>query len=178
MVLIKYIVSVLLAVTVAATWSTAAAQKNKTKKDQGAHDPFVMEKTAGKVYVFGVSQRLGGDEVFITEISEVDSLAIQKKTKFLPFRSAMSLQLQSYVEGVLEEGNQTVAVFFSEKKETLKKKLAKVRKRYLAHNDKEVTTVILDEFRFKHPLDMRYKESKEETQQQNEEQVSQNEVKK
>ena len=56
------------------------AKTEKTKKNPGAHDPFVMEKTAGKVYVFGVSQKLGGDEVYITEISEVDSLVPQKKT--------------------------------------------------------------------------------------------------
>ena len=130
------------------------AKTEKTKKNPGAHDPFVMEKTAGKVYVFGVSQKLGGDEVYITEISEVDSLVPQKKTGFLPFRSSMGIQLQSYTEGVLEDVNQTVSIFFNTNKKKLEQTLAKVRKRYLAHGKKTVTTVILDEFKFKHPLDM------------------------
>lgn len=131
------------------------AKTEKTKKNPGAHDPFVMEKTAGKVYVFGVSQKLGGDEVYITEISEVDSLMPQKKTGFLPFRSSLSIQLQSYTEGVLEDTNQTVGIFFDTNKKKLEQTLAKVRKRYLSHGKKTVTTVILDEFRFKHPLDMK-----------------------
>lgn len=149
--LTKYIGLFLLITLTAGVWNTAEAKK---KKDAGTHAPFIMEKTPGKVYVFGVSQRLGGEEVFITEINEIDSLALQKKTNFLPFRSALSLQLQSYTEGILEEPHQTVSIFFSEKKDKLKQTLSKVRKRYQANSGKEVTTIILDEFKFKHPLDM------------------------
>lgn len=150
--LTKYIGLILLTAITAGVWNTAEAKKDK--KDSSASVPFIMEKTPGKVYVFGVSQRLGGEEVFITEINEIDSLALQKKTKFLPFRSALSLQLQSYTEGVLEEPHQTVSIFFSAKKDKLKQTLSKVRKRYQANSGKEITTIILDEFKFKHPLDM------------------------
>lgn len=156
----------LLIAFLAGVWNTAEA---KDKKDTGAHAPFIMEKTPGKVYVFGVSQRLGGEEVFITEINEIDSLALQKKTNFLPFRSALSLQLQTYTEGKLEEPHQTVSIFFSTKKDKLKQTLSKVRKRYQANSGKEVTTIVLDDFKFKHPLDMNAVRTEgEENQNQNE----------
>lgn len=155
----KYIALFLLTAFVAVAWNTAEAKKDK--KDTGTHAPFVMEKTAGKVFVFGVSQRLGGDKVYITEISEVDSLALQKKTNFLPFRSAFSLQLQSFTEGVLNEQYQTVSIFYSAKKDKLKQTLAKVRKRYQLNKSKEVATIALELFKFKHPLDMHDAKSEE-----------------
>ena len=113
-----------------------------------------MEKTAGKVYVFGVSQSLGGDLVYITEICTIDSIALQKKTNFLPFRSSFSVQLQRYTEGVLGQSNQTVSIFFSDKMDKLTKTLKDVKKRYLSNENKTVNTITHDDFYFIHPLDM------------------------
>lgn len=137
-------------------------QKQKAEKEAArrggkkskASEPFIMEKTAGKVYVFGVSQSLGGDLVYITEICTIDSIALQKKTNFLPFRSSFSVQLQRYTEGVLGQSNQTVSIFFSDKMDKLTKTLKDVKKRYLANDNKTVNTITHDDFYFIHPLDM------------------------
>jgi len=125
--------------------------KNKKVKTRAA---FLMEKTKGKVYVFGVSQMLGHDSVYITDISVIDSMALQDKTKFLPFRSSFSIQLQRYTEGVLGQSNQTVSIFYNEKLEKLNKSLRKVRKRYLSNESKTVIPITNEQFHFVHPLDM------------------------
>jgi hypothetical protein len=112
-----------------------------------------FEKGRGKVYLFGVCQQLTDSMVYITSIQEVDSVDLEKKTKFLPFRSEFSIQLKEYMEGSLQRRYQTACVFYSAKRKKISKKFYKIKKRYL---DNPYTRVmILDEasFRFKHPLD-------------------------
>lgn len=131
----------------------AAKIAERERKGKGT-EPFVLEKTAGRVYIFGVSQTLGQDSVYITEICTVDSMALQKKTDFLPFRSSFSIQMQRYTEGVLGHSNQTVSVFFSDKMEKLVKTQKSVKKRYLSNSNKVVNTITHDDFYFIHPIDM------------------------
>lgn len=140
------------------------AEKAEAREKKGkVSEPFVLEKTAGRVYVFGVSQSLGRDSVFITEICTIDSMALQKKTDFLPYRSSFSIQMQRYTEGVLGQSYQTVSVFFSDKMEKLAKTQKNVKKRYLSNTGKVVNTITHDEFYFIHPLDMiTYVQAKEE----------------
>jgi hypothetical protein len=100
-----------------------------------------------------VCQQLTDSMVYITSIQEVDSVDLEKKTKFLPFRSEFSIQLKEYMEGSLQRRYQTACVFYSAKRKKISKKFYKIKKRYL---DNPYTRVmILDEasFRFKHPLD-------------------------
>lgn len=130
------------------------AEKKLSKKKVKTRENYIMEKTAGTVYVFGVSQTLGKDEVYITEINTIDSLALQNQTRFLPFRSSFSLQFQQYTEGVLRQTNQTVCTFFNVNRDKLAKMLSSVKKRYLSNANKTVVTVTQDQFRFVHPLDL------------------------
>ena len=112
----------------------------------------VSYKGKGKVYVFGVSHQLTDSVIYITSINEVDSVDLEKKTKFLPNRTSYSYQLENYMKTQLGQSNQTACVFFSTKK--MSKKFYKIKKRYLDNPNTKI--VILDEtkFRFIHPLDV------------------------
>jgi len=128
----------------------ARQQKKRDKTQQG----FLSYKTAGRVYVFGVSQTLGENQVYVTDIVAVDSLDLQKKTKFLPYRSLFSLQLQQYTEGTLGQVNQTTSIFFSKNEKKLQKRLLKVKRHVLSNPQSTLTLINQDQFRFVHPLDM------------------------
>ena len=135
----------------------AKAQKQEVKKGKSSKETvneFALEKTNGKVYVFGVSLTLGKDEVYVTDINEVDSISLQKKTKFLPFRSFFSIQLQQYTEGKLGLVKQTTSVFFDTNKKKLQKRLTKVKHRLLSKPNSVVTTISTDQFHLIHPLDL------------------------
>lgn len=105
----------------------------------------------GTVYLFGVSQELTDSIVYITFINEVDSLDLEKRTKFLPYRSEFSLQLKEYMEGTLNKDHQTTCVFYSSNRKKLSKKYYKIKKRFL---DNPYTKIMpIDGFKFRHPLD-------------------------
>ena len=125
----------------------AFAQDSDARKE-------VSYKGKGKVYLFGVSHQLTDSVIYITSINEVDSVDLEKKTKFLPNRTSYSYQLENYMKTQLGQSNQTACVFFSTKKQKMSKKFYKIKKRYLDNPNTKI--VILDEnkFRFVHPLDV------------------------
>ena len=105
----------------------------------------------GMVYLFGVSQELTDSVVYITFINGVDSLDLERHTKFLPYRSEFSLQLKEYMEGTLNKDHQTTCVFYSPNRKKLSKKYYKIKKRFL---DNPYTKIMpIDGFKFRHPLD-------------------------
>lgn len=108
-------------------------------------------KGTQKVYLFGVSQQLADSVVYITFINEVDSMALENKTKFLPFRSEFSLQMKEYLEGTLKLNHQTTCVFFSLSRKSISKKYYKIKKRFLDNPDTKI--VPLEGFKFKNPWD-------------------------
>jgi len=128
----------------------ARQKKQADKAPQG----FLPYKTQGRVYVFGVSQTLGENQVYVTDIMPIDSLSLQPKTKFLPYRSAISMQLQQYTEGVLGQTHQTTSVFFDTNEKKLQKRLARVKRNVLSKAESTLTIINRDQFRFVHPLDM------------------------
>ena len=130
-----------------------AEEAKLVRKAQKARQDFLTYKTPGTVYVFGVSQTLGESQVCITDISQIDSLALQKKTNFLPFRTSFSLQLQQYTEGTLGHTNQTCSVLFSTNRKKLQKQLDKLKRRTLSKEGSTLTFITTDQFRFIHPLD-------------------------
>lgn len=123
------------------------------KKKQVAEQTDVMGKGTGKVYVFGVSQMLTDSVVYITNISEVDSIDLAKKTKFLPHRAEFSLQLKIYLEGTLGLRQQTACVFYSANRKKLTKKQYKIKKRYLDNPNTKIFVIDDQRFTFRHPLD-------------------------
>ena len=113
-----------------------------------------MAKGTGKVYLFGVSQQLTDSVIYITSIHEVDSIDLDKKTSFLPYRTAFSYQLESFLEDKLYLPNQTSCVFYSEKRKKLSKELYKVKKFYLDNPEKKVVILNEADFKFRHPVDV------------------------
>lgn len=113
-----------------------------------------MVKGTGKIYLFGVSQQLTDSVVYITAIHEVDSIDLEKKTSFLPYRAAFSYQLESFLEDKLYLANQTSCVFYSEKRKKLSKELYKVKKFYLDNPEKKVVILNDADFKFRHPVDV------------------------
>ena len=122
---------------------TAAAKKKETTYGKGG----------GKVYLFGVCQQLTDSVIYVTGICEVDSIDLDKKTKFLPFRSEFSLQLKEYMEGTQRKRNQTATVFYSPNRKKISKKYYKIKKRFLDNTYTKIVMLDDTQFRFKHPLD-------------------------
>ena len=113
-----------------------------------------MVKGTGKIYLFGVSQQLTDSVVYITAIHEIESIDLEKKTSFLPYRAAFSYQLESFLEDKLYLANQTSCVFYSEKRKKLSKELYKVKKFYLDNPEKKVVILNDADFKFRHPVDV------------------------
>lgn len=110
-------------------------------------------KTKGVVYLFGFSRSFGDSLVYITDLNKVDSLALEKKTRFLPYRYEFSLQFEEYLEGERKLSRQTTCVFFGKSKKKMQKRLAKMKKRYLNMDNVSIVNVSADEFNFMHPVD-------------------------
>ena len=128
----------------------------KVKKEPHRElNPYEVGKLPGIVYVFGFSQQFGDTIAYLTDITKIDSVMLQKKTGFLPFRYDLSQQFKSHLEETKGLTKQTSCVFFSKNKVKLNKKLAKMRKRYLNMEHTTVVTIGQDEFKFAHPLDVR-----------------------
>lgn len=111
-----------------------------------------LKNPDSKVYVFGVSEDLTDSVVYITAVNEIDSLALTKKTKFIPYRAELSLQLKEYLEGTKQLQRQTTAVFYSLKKNKIAKRQYKVKKKFLDKLGKTIIYLTNEEFVFKNPL--------------------------
>lgn len=137
----------------------------KSKKDmkKKKQEDVVLEqgKVPGKVYIFGCSSEFGDSILYITDINEIDSLALHKKTKFLPYRSDFSQQLKDDLENFHKLKNQTASVFFSDKKNKLEKVKKKLKRRYLQKSNMKIVNIGIESFKFVHPVDYVYGETKE-----------------
>lgn len=111
-------------------------------------------KGVSRVYLFGVSQMLTDSIVYITSINEVDSLYLEHKTKFLPFRSVFSLQMKEYLEGKQRLAHQTSCVFYATKRRKISKKFYKIKKRFLDNPWTKIVMIDKEHFQFRHPLDV------------------------
>ena len=106
------------------------------------------------MYVFGVSQQLGENTVYVTNINRVDSIDLQKRTKFLPYRSEFSIQLKQYLEGTEKLKKQTACVYYNKSRKKLAKEFYKIKKRYLDDKEKKMVIVDNEKFSFSNPYDM------------------------
>lgn len=128
-------------------------RKRSSKKRSTQRTNFELTKTSGKTYVFGFAHVLGDSTAYITNINEIDSMDVQKNTKFLPFRSDFSLQLKIYLESECGLAHETATVFFSKKRSTLVKKFNKIKKRYLDSKSFVLKQIKDSDFHFVHPID-------------------------
>lgn len=126
--------------------------KQETKEKQ-QRKKMLEEKATDQdvVYVFGVGTNFNDSVIYLTEINDIHALKLQKKTKFLPFRSEFSLQFREYLEGGNGLQNETCCMFYSEKRKTLAKRYYKLKKRYLDEGGWKLIIVGQDKFTFKKP---------------------------
>lgn len=142
----KILTLLLLAFTVMPMMAGPKGKKTSTDEYGG--------KVPGKVYIFGCSSEFGDSVIYITDIQEIDSTALTKKTKFLPYRSDYSQQLKEKLESkAFGLKRQTSSVFFSDKLPKLQKVYAKLKKRYIEKMKMKVITISSSDFKFIHALD-------------------------
>ena len=103
------------------------------------------------IYIFGVGTNFNDSTVYLTEVTPVNGLRLDPKTKFLPARSDFSLQFREYLEGQLGLVYETTCVFFSEKRSKALKYAYKLRKRYLDQGYQNLIVVDSQKFSFKLP---------------------------
>ncbi|MBQ6964437.1 MAG: hypothetical protein IJP82_01945 [Bacteroidaceae bacterium] len=113
----------------------------------------IYGKGKGIVYVFGVGQMLTDSVVYITTIQALDSIDLEPKTGFLPYRSELSLQLKEYLEGTEHLKHQTTCMFYAAKRKKLSKQYYKIKKRYLDNPETKLFMIDDQRFQFRHPLD-------------------------
>ena len=121
------------------------AEKERLKKmSEAATDKDI-------VYIFGCGTNFNDTTIYITDIQPITHLKLEKKTKFLPYRSEFSLQLKEYLEGTLKLTQEMTCVFFSPSRKTISKRLYKLKKRYLDSGNYKIQIVTSEEFKFKKP---------------------------
>lgn len=101
------------------------------------------------VYMIGVAMSLTDSVVFITDMHLVDSVTVEKKTKFLKDRQLYSFQLQRYLEATYKGGPYVPAVFFSPKRKTMERHYLSLHNRYVQSKEFRMVLVDQSQFRFK-----------------------------
>lgn len=101
------------------------------------------------VYMIGVGISLVDSMVFISDMQLVDSVTIEKKTKFLMDRQLYSFQLQHYLEAAYKSGPYVPCVFYSPKRKKMERQYLSLHKRYVQNKDLRMVLVDISQFRFK-----------------------------
>lgn len=86
------------------------------------------EKTAGKMYVFGVATSFNDSTAYFTSIQELDSAVMVGKTGLIANKQDYSYQLKNYLNG---QGlsHRTCVTYNDSKLKSIEKKYAKLRQR-------------------------------------------------
>ena len=110
-----------------------------------------QRKVAQKsVYMIGVGISFVDYTVFITDMHRVDSVTVEKKTKFLMDRQLYSFQLQRYLEANYKGGPYVPSVFFGTDRKKMDRKYLSLHKRYFQKgNGLRMILVDQRQFRFK-----------------------------
>lgn len=114
--------------------STAAMLAKNDKKDV--------------VYIFGASISFSDSTVYFTEIQEIEGVKLTKG--FLPHRHMYAYELKDYMNFKEDMPGRTSVIFFSEKRSSLEKKEAKVKRRLVEREGKTVR-YLGDKFIFTKP---------------------------
>ena len=101
------------------------------------------------VYMIGVGISLVDSMVFITDMMQVDSVTLEKKTNFLMDRQLYSFQLQRYLEQNYKGGPYVPSVFFGTKRKKMERQYLSLHKRYVNRKDLRMVLVDQGQFRFK-----------------------------
>ena len=100
-----------------------------------------------RVYLYGVAMNFNDSTVYITDVQHLDSIIIHDNGCLQNY-SNYSMQWKVYLEGTLNELNQTCGVIYSDKKKKLDKSYLKTRKKYTNDKSKTLKQVGTDAFAF------------------------------
>ncbi len=89
-----------------------------------------------QVYIFGFSASFTDPIVYFTDIQAIPNVWIDKKSNFLAGRDNYSYQLKSYLTEQ-QQPNRVCMVFYSTSKKKAEKQYLKLRKKYLADQNKK-----------------------------------------
>lgn len=101
------------------------------------------------VYMVGVAISFVDSAVFITDMHLVDSVTIEKKTKFLADRQLYSFQLQRYLEANYKGGPYVPSVFYGTQRKKMERQYLSLHKRYVNGQGLRMILVDQGQFRFK-----------------------------
>lgn len=106
-----------------------------------------------KMYIFGMAASFNDTIVHITNIQEIDSAWIDKKTSFLEYREQYSMQLYDFLANQKQAVHRTCLVVANKNRKKVEKKFKKFLKLYTQPKDKkqhyDVRYINDGEFRFK-----------------------------
>ena len=114
----KYLKFIALAVVLSVFLPADAAKKPETTK----------------AYLFGFTANFTDSVIYFTDIQEIDSVTILKKSKFLKDRDSYSDQLRYYFSDKLKMAHRTCIVSYALTRKKAEKKYVKMRKLYTEKN--------------------------------------------
>ena len=107
-------------------------------------------KKSEGVYVMGASLSFSDSTVYFTEIQCIDSVSLEKGTKFLPNRQHYAYELKDYMSLNENMSGRTSVILFSRKISSLKKKERALKQRL--ENKRGLKVRYLgDKFKFTRP---------------------------
>ena len=124
-------------------------RRNRKLENEKNKEAQVTENDV--VYIFGVGTNFNDSTVYMTEVTPMPYMRIDKKTKFLPYRAEFSLQFKEYLEGKLGLVYETTCIFFSADRKKASKYSFKLRKRYIEDGYSNIIVVDPQKFSFKLP---------------------------
>lgn len=117
---------------------------------------LLPQKTYGqeaeKIYVFGYGISFKDSVAYFTGIQEIEQALLQKKTGFLTYRAEFSDQLKTYLNTQLGVFHPTCAIFFSDKKSVVEKKVLRLRRQINYEKERRIQEIPLSEFQFFQPI--------------------------
>ena len=128
----------------------AAPKEKAPKEKKEKKEKKVKEEEPQRVYLYGVSINFNDSTVYLTDVQYLDS-AIINNDGSLRHSANYSTQLKVYLEGALNERDQTCAIIYSSKKKKLGKRFLATRKRYQQDKSKTLKQVGTDTFTFQKP---------------------------
>ena len=133
----KWRISIICLLSVLQLTAFAAPKEKKEKNEEPK-----------RVYMFGAAIKFNDSVVYLTDVQHLDSITINPDGS-IPNYAGYSLQLKVYLEGSMNEINQTCAIIYSDKKKKLEKRYLKMRKKYTLDESKRLKPIGSGDFAFR-----------------------------
>lgn len=102
-----------------------------------------------RLYVYGFATSFNDSTAYLTEIHELDSAWVDKKTGFLYSRDNYSYQLRDYLKNNGVNFPTCITTYAKDKKK-IEKKYAKLKKLYTEKKKYELKYILLSDFKYRH----------------------------